>query len=117
VIEGAASSSVTRSTATAIKGSDKIDGTMHPVSQSYRDVTRGWPFASIVIDMLWMHHNASIANLHLGPSTLGDGVDAEQTVAPIGGEKERKSKRKAGIVAGVTVLARGVRRGQMWRHN
>ena len=41
VIEGAAISSVTRSTVTAINGSDKIAGTMHPVSQSYRDVTRG----------------------------------------------------------------------------
>jgi len=52
--EGAAFSSVTRSTHTAINGSDKIAGTIHPVSQSYRDVTRGSPFAFIVIDMLWM---------------------------------------------------------------
>lgn len=42
-----------RSTATtAISGSDKIPGTIHPVHQSYRDVTRGWPFTSIVILML-----------------------------------------------------------------
>jgi hypothetical protein len=39
--EGAAFSSVTRSTVTAINGSDNIAGTMYPVSQSYRDVTRG----------------------------------------------------------------------------
>lgn len=29
------------------------------------------------------HHNACIANLHLGPSTLSDGVDAEQAVTPV----------------------------------
>ena len=34
VIAGAAFSSVTKSTFTAIEGSDKIAGTMHPVSQS-----------------------------------------------------------------------------------
>jgi hypothetical protein len=33
--------------------------------------------------MLAGHHNARIANLHLGPSTLGDGVDTEQTIAPV----------------------------------
>jgi hypothetical protein len=40
VIKGAAISSVTRSTVTAVNRSDKIAGTMHLVSQSYRDVTR-----------------------------------------------------------------------------
>jgi hypothetical protein len=38
--EGAAFPFVTRSAYTAINGSDKIAGTMHPVSQPYRDVTR-----------------------------------------------------------------------------
>ena len=32
------------------------------------------------------HHNARIANTHLGPSNLGNGVNAEQTVAPVQGE-------------------------------
>ncbi len=36
------------------------------------------------------HYNARIADLHLGPSTLGDGVDAEQTVAPIRGENREE---------------------------
>lgn len=29
------------------------------------------------------NHNARITNTHLGPSTLGDIVDAEQAVAPV----------------------------------
>jgi hypothetical protein len=41
VIEGAAFSSVKRSTNTAINGSDKMAGTIHPVSQSNKDVTSG----------------------------------------------------------------------------
>ena len=32
------------------------------------------------------HYNARIADLHLGPSTLGDDVDTEQIVTPIRGE-------------------------------
>lgn len=52
VIEKAAFSSVTRSTFTATKGSDRIAGTIQPVYQSYKDATTGWLFASIVIDML-----------------------------------------------------------------
>jgi hypothetical protein len=32
------------------------------------------------------HDNARITDLQLGPRTLGEGVDAEQTVAPIRGE-------------------------------
>lgn len=38
MIEGATFSSITRSTATASNGSDKMAGTMHPIFQSYRDV-------------------------------------------------------------------------------
>lgn len=36
----------------------------------------------IAVGVGTVHHNARIANLHLGPSTLGDGINAEQTVAP-----------------------------------
>jgi hypothetical protein len=36
------------------------------------------------------HNNTRITDLHLEPRTLGEGVDAEQTVAPIRGENEEK---------------------------
>jgi hypothetical protein len=41
VIKKTAISSVTRSTVTAINRSDKIAGIIYPVSQLYKDVTRG----------------------------------------------------------------------------
>jgi hypothetical protein len=44
------------------------------------------PALVVAVAIVAGHHNACIANLHLGPSTLGDGVDAEQTVTPIRGE-------------------------------
>lgn len=34
----------------------------------------------VAVAVVARHHNAGIANTHLGPSTLSDSVDAEQTV-------------------------------------
>jgi hypothetical protein len=40
----------------------------------------------ISVAVVARHDNARITDLHLGPRTLGEGFDAEQTVAPIRGE-------------------------------
>jgi hypothetical protein len=38
---------------------------------------------AVAVAIVAGHYNARIADLHLRPSTLGDSVDAEQTVAPV----------------------------------
>lgn len=46
------------------------------------------------------HYNTRIANTHLGPSTLGDSVDAEQTVAPVQGENGEEVQEEGGCRGG-----------------
>ena len=43
----------------------------------------GDELALVVGVVVARHHNARIANPHFGLSTLGDSVDAEQSVAPV----------------------------------
>ena len=44
----------------------------------------------VAIAVVAGHYNARISNFHLGPITIGNGVDAEQTIAPIRGKNGEK---------------------------
>ena len=38
----------------------------------------------LVVAMVAWHYDARIANLHLGPCVLGEGVDTKETIASVG---------------------------------
>jgi hypothetical protein len=44
------------------------------------------PVLVVAVAVVAGHHSARISNTHLGPSSLGNGADAEQIVAPVQGE-------------------------------
>jgi hypothetical protein len=54
----------------------------------------------VAVAVVARHHNARISNAHLGPSTLGDSVDAEQTVAPVQGENGEEVQDEGGSKGG-----------------
>ena len=54
----------------------------------------------IAVTVIAGYHDTDITNLHLRPSIFGDGVDPEQTVAPVRGEngdKVQEEGRRRGV--------------------
>ena len=50
----------------------------------------------VAVAVVARDYNARITNTHLSPSTLSDGVDAEQTFAPVQGENGEEVRKKSG---------------------
>ena len=57
---------------------------------------RDWDEPALIVVVVTGHYNACVANAHLRPGTLGEGIDAEQTIAPVGGENREKIRGKSG---------------------
>jgi hypothetical protein len=50
----------------------------------------------VAVSVVAGYYNARIADLHLRPSTFGEGVDAEQTVAPIRSKNGEQAYEEVG---------------------
>jgi len=69
----------------------------------------------VAVAVVDRHHDARITNLHLGPSTLSDRVDAKQTITPVQGENG-KEVQKEGRCGGGRV-GRGRDDGELHREH